>query len=101
MCVKTISSKIEHGAVEIDKKNFLKSFKEKPTIKTNINLGIYIMKKRLIKNIHSSKIFGFDKLIKQISNKKVSVFKSDCKWFDIGREKDLFEAKNFLLKKRN
>ena len=101
MCVKTISSKIEYGAVEIDKKNFLKSFKEKPKIKTNINLGIYIMKKKLIKNIPSSKIFGFDKLIKQISNKKISVFKSDCKWFDIGREKDLFEAKNFLLKKRN
>lgn len=101
MCVKTISSKIEYGAVEMDKKNFLKSFKEKPIIKTNINLGIYVMKKKLIKNIPSSKIFGFDKLIKQISNKKVSVFKSDCKWFDIGREKDLFEAKNFLLKKRN
>ncbi len=101
MCVKTIFSKIEYGAVEIDKKNFLKSFKEKPKIKTNINLGIYIMKKKLIKNIPSSKIFGFDKLIKQISNKKISVFKSDCKWFDIGREKDLFEAKNFLLKKRN
>ena len=44
MCVKTISSKIEYGAVEIDKK-FIKSFKEKPIIKTNINLGIYIMKK--------------------------------------------------------
>ncbi len=101
MCVKTISSKIEYGAVEIDKKNLLKSFKEKPIIKTNINLGIYIMKKKLIKNIRSSKIFGFDKLIKEISNKKVSVFKSDCRWFDIGREKDLFEAKNFLLKKKN
>ena len=101
MCVKTISSKIEYGAVEIDKKNLLKSFKEKPIIKTNINLGIYIMKKKIIKNIRSSKLFGFDKLIKEISNKKVSVFKSDCRWFDIGREKDLFEAKNFLLKKKN
>ena len=41
------------------------------------------MKKKLIKNIRSSKIFGFDKLIKEISNKKVSVFRSDCRWFDI------------------
>ena len=59
------------------------------------------MKKKLIKNIRSSKTFGFDKLIKEISNNKVSVFKSNCRWFDIGREKDLFEAKNFLLKKKN
>jgi len=100
MCVKNISSKIEYGTVEIDNKNYLKKFTEKPTIKTNINLGIYIMKKKLIENINTDKIFGFDKLIKKLSNEKVSVFKSDCKWFDIGREKDLFEAKNFLLRKK-
>lgn len=100
MCVKTISSKIEYGTVEIDKNNLLKRFKEKPLIKNNINLGIYIMKKSLIKNIDSSENFGFDKLIKKIPKTKVSVYKSNCKWFDIGREKDLFEAKNFILKKK-
>ena len=101
MCVKTISSKIEYGTVEIDKNNLLKRFKEKPIIKNNINLGIYVMKKKLIRNINLSKNFGFDKLIKNISNKRVSVYKSNCKWFDVGREKDLFEAKNFILKKKN
>ena len=95
-----MSSKIEYGTIKADKKNFLSSFHEKPILKYNINLGIYIIKKKLVKKIDARKNFGFDKFIKKISNQKISVFNSNCKWFDIGREKDLFEAKNFILKKK-
>ena len=56
--------------------------------------------KKLIKNIRSSKTFGFDKLIKEISNKKVSVFKSNCRWFDIDVKKIYLRLKIFLLKKK-
>ena len=37
-----------------------------------------------MKKIDARKNFGFDKFIKKISNQKISVFNSNCKWFDIG-----------------
>lgn len=101
ICTKTMSSRVEYGIVKNDKNKYLSDFNEKPKFTYNINLGIYIINKKLIKKIEKSKNFGFDKLVKKIPNNKVAVFNSKCKWFDIGREKDLFEAKNYILKKKN
>ena len=100
ICTKTMSSRVEYGIVKNDKNKYLSDFNEKPKFTYNINLGIYIINKKLIKKIEKSKNFGFDKLVKKIPNNKVAVFNSKCKWFDIGREKDLFEAKNYILKKK-
>ncbi len=100
LCSKTLYSKIEYGVVENDKHLKLLKFTEKPKIKYKVNLGIYIIKRDVIKLIPRNKSFGFDKLIKKIPRKKISVYNSNCKWFDIGREKDLFNAHNFILKNK-
>tara|TARA_B100000575_G_C23107988_1_gene639690 strand:- start:384 stop:1079 length:696 start_codon:yes stop_codon:yes gene_type:complete len=100
LCTKTLKTNIEYGVIRNNKKKSLTKFDEKPNFKYQINLGIYIIKKNLVKRISTKPNFGFDKFIKKVRDKKVFVYNSNCKWFDIGREKDLFEAKNFLFKSK-
>tara|TARA_B100001059_G_C17589034_1_gene453677 strand:- start:44 stop:739 length:696 start_codon:yes stop_codon:yes gene_type:complete len=100
ICTKTLKENIEYGVIKNNKKKILTKFEEKPSYKYQINLGIYIIKKDLVKRISTKKDFGFDKLIKKINDKKVFIYNSNCKWFDIGRKKDLFDAQNFLLKSK-
>ena len=101
ICTKTLKTNIEYGEIKNNKKKNLTKFEEKPRYKYQINLGIYIIKKELVKRISIKKNFGFDVFVEKTKDKKVFVYNSNCKWFDIGREKDLFEAKNFILKKKN
>lgn len=98
ICTKTLQTNIEYGVIENNKKKNLTKFEEKPSYKYQINLGVYIIKKDLVKKISIKKDFGFDQLIEKIKDKKVFVYNSNCKWFDIGREKDLLEVQNFVLK---
>ena len=100
ICTKTLKENIEYGVIKNNKKKILTKFEEKPSYKYQINLGIYIIKKDLVKRISTKKDFGFDKLIEKTKDKKVFIYNSNCKWFDIGREKDLFDAQNFLLKSK-
>ena len=100
ICTKKLQTNIEYGVVKNNKTKNLTKFEEKPIYKYQINLGIYIIKKELVKRISTKKDFGFDKFIEKTKDKKVFIYNSNCKWFDIGREKDLFDAQNFLLKSK-
>ena len=100
ICTKTLQTNIEYGVIKNNKTKNLTKFEEKPIYKYQINLGIYIIKKELVKRISTKKDFGFDKFIEKTKDKKVFIYNSNCKWFDIGREKDLFDAQNFLLKSK-
>lgn len=101
LCSKKIQTNIEYGVLTDNKDGFLIDFIEKPKPEFKINLGIYIINKELIKKIAQNSNFGFDKLIKKINNKKIAVYNTKCKWFDIGREKDLYEAQDYFQKNKN
>ena len=51
---------VEYGVLEIDKKGVLTGFKEKPILKYNVRMGIYMMIKRVLKLIPDGKAYGFD-----------------------------------------
>jgi NDP-mannose synthase len=84
----------EYGVLEIDVKNQLTGFKEKPVIKYNVSMGIYMVNKKILKYIPQGKAYGFDNLMIDLINsgKPVNVKRYEGYWLDIGRPDDYARA---------
>lgn len=81
-----------YGVCDIDKSNKLISFREKPKISNNANVGFYIIEKNIINLIPKNKFFGIDELINKVLKKgmKVYVYKiQDKNYTDYGKWEDI------------
>ncbi len=79
---------IPYGVCKISKKgNFIK-INEKPTTKQFVNVGYYIMNKKMLKFIPRGKKMDVTELIKKIKSnrKKIKIYPiNDENWFDVGQ----------------
>ena len=76
-----------YGSCRIDKKGNLKKIVEKPNTQHLVNIGLYILKPKIINLIPSNQLFDMDELIRKIKQKKLSigVFPvNEENWIDIG-----------------
>jgi len=90
----TISSfqrdeQIDYGVLTVQK-GFLEELREKPSIKYEVSMGVYMLSSTVLDFIPKNEEFGFDQLMHNlIKNKeKVSVKKHKEYWLDIGRPSD-------------
>ena len=90
----TISSferdeQVDYGVLTV-KDNTLKELQEKPSIKYEVSMGIYMLSNSVLDYIPDDTEFGFDQLMHRLikSDKKVSVNKHTDYWLDIGRPSD-------------
>ena len=90
----TISSferneQVDYGVLTSEKGS-LKELSEKPLIKYEVSMGVYMLSKKVLDFIPKNQEFGFDQLMyKLLKNKnKVSVKKHAKYWLDIGRPSD-------------
>ena len=84
--------KLKYGTIIYNKKTLIvKNFLEKPIIQNPINLGYFIFKKKLIKEICKSKSWAIfldkiskkNKMLIQLTNKKFFSFDTPRDYFDI------------------
>jgi len=95
----TISSyerevKTEYGVLETNDGNMLIGFKEKPVLKYNVSMGIYMVNKRILKYIPEGQAYGFDNLMLDLikDNSPAAVKYFNGYWLDIGRPDDYMQA---------
>lgn len=84
--------KLNYGICEIDHKNFLTAFKEKPLISFFENIGFYIINKNLISLIPRNQYYDIDKFIsKVLLNKfKINTYAiNENKYYDFGQWESL------------
>ena len=86
-------SKIDYGVLEVDDKNFLNGFFEKPSQHFQVSMGIYVLSRSVCDLIPNDTYFGFDDLMLAMlkANMKVAVRPFTGYWLDIGRPDD-YEA---------
>lgn len=86
----------EFGILKVDNKKRLVGFQEKPTVKYEVSMGIYIANRRILKFIPDNRPFGFDELMLKLikMKQKISVKKHHGRWLDIGRSDDYNQAIN-------
>lgn len=81
------SFKFPYGVIKSDKNLNFTKFEEKPLIKKSINLGAYIVSKKLINLVKKNSYQDMDKLIILAKRKKlkVGVYSiSEAQWIDFG-----------------
>jgi len=85
---------IDYGLLETNKKNSLIKFIEKPKKTYKMSMGVYMLKKDILKYIPKEKHFGFDNLMYKLLKlkKRIKVKPHNGYWLDIGRPSDYILA---------
>jgi len=90
---------IDSGVLKINKDNEIYEFREKPIIYQYVNMGVYILSKKLINPLPKNKAYGFDQLILTGIKKKLRIkaYKHDSFWLDIGQTDDYKKANEYYI----
>lgn len=86
--------KLDYGVLEMDASNHLTCFREKPSTKYLVSMGVYMASRRIIDFIPEDEKYGFDNLMLDLltAGKPVTVRKYSGYWQDIGRPDDYAQA---------
>lgn len=86
--------KIDYGVIESRDGDLLDRYVEKPEIQYDVSMGINIISRKALQFIPDGKYFDMPQLMQAIleDGGKVSLFRTDCYWQDIGRFEDYEKA---------
>jgi NDP-mannose synthase len=97
-------NKIDFGLIEFDEENRLRMYREKPTNKYYVSMGVYVLQREAIRP-HVSNVDYLDMpnlLLKiKASNGDVVCFRDNCVWLDIGRPDDFALAQQMFEQDRD
>jgi NDP-sugar pyrophosphorylase family protein len=95
----TISSKIreqavDYGVLDVNGKQELAGFNEKPNLTYEVSMGVYVVNRRVLDFIPADTPYGFDRLMLDLlrAKERVNVRRHDGYWLDIGRPDDYMQA---------
>ncbi len=93
---------LEYGIIDVSKTGKVSSWKEKPEIKVNVNMGCYVMEPKVFSLIPKNKAYGMDDVIKKamINKKLVSSFITKKRFTDIGNKTSYEKASKEHTQKR-
>ena len=90
------------GIIEIDKENYLKGYREKPTFSYLASTGIYCFKSKAAKYLKKNEHVDLPEFMLRLisAGERVKVYHLKEEWFDIGTPDDYAKAAKFYSKKR-
>jgi len=96
-------NKIDFGLIEFDTRKRLCAYKEKPTSKYHVSMGVYILQREAVRAYVSDVDYLDmpDLLLKiHANNGNVVCFQDNCIWLDIGRPDDFALAQKMFEEDR-
>lgn len=84
----------EFGVLEFDESGRMTGFQEKPIIRYDVSMGIYMASRDVLPYIPEAQAYGFDNLMIDLirDNNPAVAKKFDGYWLDIGRSEDYIQA---------
>ncbi|MBR1123214.1 NTP transferase domain-containing protein [Bradyrhizobium lablabi] len=96
-------NKIDFGLIEFDARNRMCAYREKPTSKYHVSMGVYILQREAVRP-HVSNVDYLDmpNLLLKIKggNGNVVCYQDNCIWLDIGRPDDFALAQKMFEEDR-
>jgi len=85
---------IDYGVLDVDSRNTLSGFREKPFVEYLVSMGVYTLSREVLSAVPVDREFGFDDLMLELLERKlrVHVQRHDGYWRDIGRPDDYMQA---------
>ena len=86
--------KIDFGVIESDPAGQFTGYREKPTYHFEVSMGVYVLNPSTLTHIPRDRKFDMPDLIAAVhaAGGRVSCYREDCYWLDIGRMDDYAEA---------
>lgn len=102
MSLNEYKTRLEYGVIETSKTGKVVDWREKPEIKSNVNMGCYVMEPAVLNLIPKNKPYGMDDVIKKVMNRKklVSSFITKKGFTDIGNKESYKKACDEYIQKR-
>ena len=94
---------IDFGVLELNDKDELESYTEKPTYDYKVSMGINVFNKKAIESfVKKNEYLDIPKLMMLLKKNgdKVFCYHEDCKWLDIGRIDDYQQAVKIFSKNK-
>jgi NDP-sugar pyrophosphorylase family protein len=87
---------IDLGILEMDRDFRLKGYKEKPTFRHDVSMGIYVFEPEILRFIKPNEYLDFPDLVLSLidADRKVIAFPFKGFWLDIGRHEDYLQAQD-------
>jgi NDP-sugar pyrophosphorylase family protein len=95
--------KIDFGLLEINDQDQLIAYKEKPTSKYPVSIGLYVLDREAVRpHVRPNEYLDMPNLLVQMKNAGTDVrcFRDPCIWLDIGRPDDFAEAQTMFEQRR-
>jgi mannose-1-phosphate guanylyltransferase len=94
MALLAYSTKLKYGFIDMNGKDKVTAWREKPEISGLINIGCYVMEPEFLKLIPKSGSFGMDDAVRKAIEQKKTVkgFRIDTGFIDIGDKKSYLDA---------
>jgi NDP-sugar pyrophosphorylase family protein len=92
-------NKIDFGLIEFDERQRLTAYREKPTSKYYVSMGVYILQREAVRaHVANVDYLDMPTLLMKIHGEKgaVTCFRDDCVWLDIGRPDDFALAQKMV-----
>lgn len=82
--------KIDFGVLEINRKGELRDYREKPTFRYLVSMGVNVFNSSVLEFIPRAQYLDIPTLMMNLRNagKTVLTYRSNCEWLDIGRLDD-------------
>jgi len=85
---------IDYGVLEPDESGRLRSFKEKPVLRYDVSMGVYMANRKAMDFVPHDASYGFDQLMLDLiaAGQPAAVRRHEGYWLDIGRPDDYSRA---------
>lgn len=85
---------VDYGVLESDEHGLLRAFNEKPKLKYEVSMGVYMLNRQVLETIPVNRAYGFDNLMLDLiaAGTPAAVKPFDGYWLDIGRPDDYIQA---------
>lgn len=86
--------KIDFGVLELGREGDLVAYREKPKFEYMVSMGVNVFNKSVLEFIPKGEYLDIPTLMMNLKKmgKKVTTFRSECEWLDIGRSDDYEQA---------
>jgi len=95
--------KIDFGVLDINNKGELHNYREKPTFRYLVSMGVNVFNMSVLEFIPSGQYLDMPELMMNLRNagRTVLTYRSNCEWLDIGRADDYETAIEEFQRSRN
>lgn len=97
-------NKIDFGLIEFDANNRLSAYREKPTSKYYVSMGVYVLDRECVRpHVSRNEYLDMPDLLLKLKadNRTVVCYRDNCVWLDIGRPEDFALAQQMFEKDRS